>query len=58
MRALPPPAAAAVIVKVEDATELCDSPTIAIAWTVDEALIESAPEYIGEELVGAVPSVV
>jgi hypothetical protein len=47
-----------VIVKVEEATELCDIPNIAIACTVDVTPIESAPEYWAEELVGTVPSVV
>jgi len=47
-----------VIVRVEEATELWDIPSTAIAFTVDVTPIENAPEYCAEELVGTVPSVV
>jgi hypothetical protein len=47
-----------VIVRVEEATELCDIPNTATACTVDVIPIESAPEYCVEELVGTAPSIV
>jgi hypothetical protein len=52
------PVVVVVIVRVEEATELCDIPNIAIACTVDVTPIERAPAYWAEELVGIVPSVV
>jgi hypothetical protein len=48
----------AVIVKVDEDTELCEAPITAIASMVDETAMESAPEYTGEDVVGTVPSVV
>jgi hypothetical protein len=47
-----------VVVRLDDATVLCDTPSTAIAWTVEVTPIDKAPEYKGEEVVGTVPSVV
>jgi hypothetical protein len=43
---------------LEEAIALCDPSRTAIACTVDETVIDNAPPYRGEELVGTVPSVV
>jgi hypothetical protein len=48
----------AVIVKVDEDTELCEAPVTAIASMVDETAMESASEYTGEDVVGTVPFVV
>ena len=48
----------AVIVKVDEDTELCETSSTAIASMVDETAMVSAPDYTGEVVVGTVPFVV